>query len=277
MAKFCYLNGKIMSVAQAKVSILDIGMLRGYGIYEALTTHNKKPFMLADHLKRFRDSAAMVDIKVPATDQEITEAIHELIERNGYNETNIKFILTGGTAVGGIEYDPDFPTFYILAEEFSPIPDHYIQNGASLISYEFERQYPEYKTTNYITAVKLQKLRKEKGALEIMYTSKGKILELATSNFFIVKDGKIITPNNGILKGITRKVVIDLAQKNGLEVVERELTYEELKTADEAFLSASFKEVVPVTKVDDIVIGDGKVGEITKKVLKLFKNFTAAY
>lgn len=276
MAKYCYLNGKIMTVGQAKVSIYDIGLLRGYGIYEAFTTHNKKPFMLKDHLARFRNSAAAVDIKVPASDEEITEAVQDLIQHNGYHETNVKFILTGGTAVGGIDYDRDFPTFYILAEEFSPLPESFITNGAKLITYEHARQYAEYKTTNYITAVKLQKVMKEKKALEILYTSEGKILECATSNFFLVKNGTLITPKAHVLMGITRKVVVDLA-KTKFPIVERDILVKELEEADEAFLTASFKEVVPVVQIDELKIADGNVGPLTKEIIKLFSDLTKNY
>lgn len=277
MAKYCYLNGKIKSAAQAQVSIFDIGLLRGFGIYEAMTTHNKKPFMCEDHLERFRRSATFAGIKVPATDEEIKEAISDLIDRNGYAETNIKFILTGGTALGGIEYDPDFPTFYILAEEFSALPETFLTNGAKVITAEHLRQFPQYKTTNYINAVMLQKKRKEADALEILYYWQGKVLECATSNFAIVKDGKIITAKENILQGITRKVTLDLARKNGIEVEEREYTLDELFDADEAFLTASFKEVVPIVKVDEKVIGDGKVGPVSKKLISLFTDFAKNY
>lgn len=277
MATFCYLNGKIMSAAQAKISILDIGVLRGFGIYEAMTTHNKKPFMLEDHLERFRKSADFAGLKVPITDEEIKEAMATLIKRNGYVETNIKFILTGGTALGGIEYDPDFPTFFILAEEFSALPESFLTEGASVITAEHLRQFPKYKTTNYINAVMLQKKRSEAGALEILYHFDGKVLECATSNFAIVKNGKIITAKDNILHGITRKVTLDLARKNGIPVEEREYTLQELFDADEAFLTASFKEVVPVVKVDDKTIGNGKVGPITKKLVALFTDFAKKY
>lgn len=277
MVTYCYLNGKIMSAAQARVSIYDIGLLRGFGIYEAMTTHNKKPFMLEDHLERFRRSAAFAGLKVPASDAEIKEAIAELIERNGYEETNVKFILTGGTAIGGIEYDPDFPTFYILAEEFSALPEEYLTNGAKVMLYEHLRQFPCYKTTNYINAVMLQKRRKDEGALEILYHWQGNVLECATSNFMIVKGGKVITAKENILQGITRKVTLDLARKAGIPVEEREVKLDELSTADEAFLTASFKEVVPVVRADDRKIGNGAVGPVSKRLVELFREFAKSY
>jgi len=277
MVTYCYFDGKIMSAKQAMVSIYDIGLLRGYGIYEALTTHNGKPFMLKEHLERFRRSANFLDLKIPMGDQELTQVIQELIVQNGYKESNIKFILTGGNIVAGIEFDSDFPTFYILVEEFSSLPEHFMTKGTSVITHEHQRQYPQFKTTNYITAVMLQKQRKEKGALEILYTSNGKVLECATSNFFIIKNNVLITPKENVLLGITRKVVIDLAQKNNIKVEERDITIEELHQADEAFLTASFKEVVPVVKVDEKMIGNGHVGPLSKKMFALFSEFTKHY
>lgn len=278
MVTYCYFNGKMMSVNQAMVSVYDIGLVRGYGIYEAFTTHNKKPFRLEDHIDRFRKSALAFNLKVNQTDEELESVILELIELNKFKETNIKIILTGGKMVGGIDYDFDFPNFYILAEEFVPLATNYIKNGASLITHEHERQYPQFKTTNYITGVLMQGERKAKGALEILYISKnGYVLEASTSNFFLVKGDTIVTPKDGILLGITRKVVIELANGAGIKIEERDVRKEELREASEAFITASFKEVVPVVLVDDNKVGTGEVGDITKKVIKLFGEYTEKY
>ncbi len=269
MDKYCYLNGKILLEKDAMVSIFDIGLLRGYGIYEALTTHNKKPFMLADHLVRFRNAAKGMDLQVIETDDEISNIIQNLIQKNGFAESNIKFILTGGNTINAISYDIDKPTFYIFIEEFKAVPESFLQNGCSVITYEHQRQYAELKTTNYITAVIIQQLIREKEVIEALYISNGKVLECSTSNFFIVKEGKLITPKENILKGITRKVVIDLALKNNINVEERDISVDELFSADEAFLTASFKEIVPIVIIDD--------KEVSKKILNLFKNFTSSY
>jgi branched-chain amino acid aminotransferase len=197
MDKYCYLNGEILLEKDAKVGIFDIGLLRGYGVYEALTTHNKKPFMLDDHLVRFRNAAKSLDLKVPKTDQEIIEIIDTLIKKNGFAESNIKFILTGGNTINAIEYDFEKPTFYIFIEEFKAVPNTFLTDGCSVITHEHQRQYSESKTINYIMAVKLQKLIREKGAIDALYVSNNLVLECSTSNFFIVKNGKLITANNG--------------------------------------------------------------------------------
>ena len=137
---------------------------------------------------------------------------------------------------------------------------------------EHGRQFMSYKTTNYIQAVLLQKERKEAGALEILYSFGGRVLECSTSNFFIVKNGRLITPKDDILLGITRKVTIDLARPS-IKIEERPLGIEETFAADEAFLTSSFKEIVPVVAIDGKKIGGGKVGPITKKLMGSFHRF----
>lgn len=263
-----------MPTREASVNVLDIGLMRGYAIYEALTTYGGTPFMLADHLARFRQSAKAMKLDVLASDEEITAAISELVARNGFKETNIKFILTGGTTISGIEYVPGHSVFYILAEEFVPLEKRFVEHGCKLITHEFQRQYPGYKTTNYITGVMLQPARKAAGALEVLFTWQGKVSECATSNFFIVKNGTIVTPIDGILFGITRKVVLSLARTASMPIEERDITTDELTTADEAFITSSFKEVVPVVHINDDIIGDGRVGPMTQKIIQLFKEFS---
>jgi D-amino acid aminotransferase len=275
--KYCYLNGKIMPENEAKVSIFDIGLLRGFGIYEALTIINGKVFMPDDHLARFRKSADFLKITIPATDEEIRHVMDELIIKNGFIRANIKFILTGGEAIGGIDYNRATPTFYIFTEEWKPIDEKNYTHGASVILHEHLREYPEFKTINYITAVPLQKKMKDAGALEALYTWRRQILECATSNFFIVANNKLLTPKDNILYGITRKVTIDLARKHGIRVEECNVSLEEVYGADECFITSSFKDVVPVVKVGNEVIGDGMVGEMTKKVISIFDEFTKNY
>lgn len=278
MPAFCCLNGKIIPTKDAGVNVYDTGLLRGFGIYEALMTYNRSPFRLDDHLNRFRRSAAELVLKIPAADAEITSVIHELIKRNisEGKEAVIRFILTGGQAIGGIEYEFERPTFYILVEEFNLLDALYYTRGCSLTLYEHQRQFPECKTTNYIQAVLLQNERRQAGALEILYTSKGTVLECATSNFFIVKSGVIATAKEGILEGITRRVVIELATPH-YRLEERPISVDEMFAADEAFLTSSFKDVVPVVKVGGRGIGDGTVGPVSKRVMELFHGYTHAY
>jgi len=276
MKPYCYLNRKIVPLAKAHVGLYDIGLLRGFGIYEALMTYNRKPFMLGAHLARFRNSAKSLSLKIPATNAEIESAMHKLVERSipKGKEAIFRVILTGGTAVDSIEYNRKRPTFYILVEEFHLFPKKYYTDGCSLTVFEEQRSFPESKTTNYIQAVLLQEERKKAGAIEILYISEGKVLEAATSNFFIVKNGRLITAKERVLPGVTRKVAIEVSRPY-FKIEEREVTVAEMYKADEAFITSSFKEIVPIVKIGDRKIGDGKVGEVTKRVMKLFHEFTA--
>lgn len=274
--KYCYLNGSIIPLSEAKVGVYDIGLLRGFGIYEALVVRHGKTFRFADHMERFVRSAQELRIVIPATAEEIEKAILELAAKNGYLDAVVRLILTGGESIGGIEYDGTKPTFYILVEAFMPLPEKYFTEGCSLMPFNFVRQFPKLKTINYIQAVLLQEERKKQGALEVLYTDGERVLEAATSNFFIVTAGKVITPKEGILGGITRKVAIELASQTHT-VDERDVTMAEVYAADEAFITSSFKDIVPVVKVGEHTIGTGTPGPITKDLMGRMHKYIEAY
>ncbi len=258
------------------MGVYDVGLLRGFGIYEALVVRHGKPFRFEDHMERFVRSAAELKITIPASVEEIKSAILELSECNGYEDAVVRLILTGGDAIGGIEYDGTKPTFYILVEEFVSLPGHYLAQGCSLMTFNFVRQFPALKTINYIQAVLLQEKRKQQGALEILYTDGERVLEAATSNFFIVKDGVVVTPKEGILGGITRKVALELAAQ-AYPAQERAVTIAEALDADEAFITSSFKDIVPVVKIDGHTIGAGAPGPVTKDLMARMHDYIEQY
>lgn len=278
MGPFCYLNGKILPVSEAGVSLYDIGLLRGFGIYEGLRSTNGKPFAFAEHMARFKRSGDELQLVIPKSDAEIDRAMRELIQKNvpAGRDSLIRMILTGGTAIGGIGFNPQTPTLFILVEPYDPPAKKYLDDGCNVVTYEHMRQFPQYKTTNYIQAVLLQKLKAEKDALEVAYVSNGKMLEATGSNLFVVKGGTIATPKGDILHGITRKVVLETAGKE-FSIEERDVAVEEMFAADEIFLTSSFKDVVPVTRVDGKAIGDGRPGPISKRVVQLFADYINAY
>lgn len=278
MEPSCFLNGKIVPLSDANVGVYDVGLLRGFGIYEGLVTHNRKPFLFADHMARFRASAKRMELNIPHDDSEIEAAIGELLAKNvpEGKEGLIRIILTGGQAIGGIGYDAGTPTFYILVEEYVPPEESSIQQGAAIVTFEHMRQFPEVKTTNYIQAVLLQRRKHEEDLMEVAYVSAGRVLECTGSNIFIVKGGRIATPGQDILMGITRKITIELAKKE-FPVEERDISVEELFAADEVFITGSFKEIVPIVSIDKQVIADGKPGPISKRLIGSFREFTRMY
>ena len=255
MNPVCYLNGTIVPLTDARVSVLDLGLLRGFGIYEGITTFDGEPFYFNDHWKRFQHSARALDLTLPFSEEEALIAMRAVIATNSPGQrATIRMILTGGEARNGIEQVAGRETFFITAEPAVLLPKVFYTSGASMITYEHQRFLPAYKTTNYITAVLLQKKLKEAGAVEVLYSAGGAALECTGSNVFIVQGDRVSTPKENILHGITRKVVLELA-RGVYETEERPVPLDELLSADEVFITSSFKDIVPIISVDKKIIG----------------------
>lgn len=284
--KYCYLNGKIVEIKKARISPNDIGLARGYGVYDGIMLYGGKPFELPAHYKRFTNSAKLLGLKIPYTLEDLEKSIAELYKKNKPKNPVIKLLLTGGETVASINFDRTKPTAIILMEEI-PLPDEEtFEKGVKIMTHEFLRYLPTAKTTNYIEAVRLQEKKNKVGAVEIVYTHNNNVLEASTSNLFIIKDNVLITAPTDILGGITRKVVLQIAKKYkkqlGLQKIEeKHYTVAEMLAADEVFLTSSFKEVLPVVNVDGKRVGDqshfGKPGPVSKKILKLFREYVSDY
>ncbi len=268
MSPYCYANNKIIKLVDTKIMVNDLAVLRGYGVFDFARIYNSTPFHLEDHFVRFSQSAQMLGLKVPVTLETVLKATKSLLEKNKLKDASIRLVLTGGASADGISLGQ--PQFFILMDKLTDFPAEVFTRGAKLIVCEHERPLAEAKHNNYVVAVSLQTKRERAGAVEILYTSQGKILECAMSNFGIFKGDTLITPKNDILAGVTRKVVLKLARKKFI-VEERELLVSELADADEAFLTATNKYVVPIVKVGKQVIGNGKPGPHTKWLLAEFK------
>lgn len=270
----CYLDGKFIPLKDANVGVLDLGLLRGFGIYEGIAAFSGEPFHFHDHFERFVISAKALGLTLSVSENEARETLKQVVAHNSPGtRASVRMVLTGGRAEGGLEHVPGRETFFITADPTIPLPEALYEKGASLITYEHQRFLPEFKTTNYINAVMLQPKRKAAGAIEILYISQGTVLECATSNICIVKNGTVIAPKENILPGITRKVVLDLA-RSVYPVEERTATTDELFGADEVFVTSSFKDVVPVVSIDSRTIGSGKPGSITKDIGIRFTAYT---
>lgn len=273
---YCYLDGKIITSDKLLISGYDIGLLRGYAVYDGITTHNRKPFYLPAHLDRLRRSSSRLGLKIPLSDAAITKIIETLIQKNRFNRTNLRLIVSGGRTIEGIEYDTRKPTFFILAEKWNPLPKYLYEKGGKLITEDHLRFMPEAKTTHYITAVKLQSKRKKAKAVEILFVSNGEVLECSTSNIFMFIGDVLVTPKDDILLGITRKAVLDMAKKR-FKIKERVIMVSELMKADEIFITSSFKDIVPIVKIDNKIVDGGVVGKNTRELMKLFSELTKNY
>lgn len=252
------------------MSVDDIGFLRGYGVFEVLRTYSSEPFLLERHLNRFEGSARLLGLEGIPSRKEISDAIRDLISMFSGKEVSLRIVLTGGRTPDGLSFDPASPTFLIIAEDFVGPDDNLYEKGAHLFPIEHRRVFPEAKTLNYIFPIKTKRDLEGRGFFDLLYTSDGTVLESSTSNFFIVKGDKLITSADGVLMGITRGFVIDIA-KDRFGVEKRPVKFDELKTADEAFITATNKEIIPVTMVGDLTIGSGSVGAVTKELMSLFK------
>jgi len=276
--RYCYFNGKIIDFNKVSISPNDLGFLRGYGVFDAMRTFGKKPFLLEEHWNRLVNSAEKLNISILISKEEFSDIIDTLLDKNNLEDVSIKTVLTGGISDNGITMNGE-PTLLITVDDINVfIPSQeFFKKGAKVITLDFKRFLPKVKTLNYIAAIKEQERKDETGAQEIIYVNDGIVLEGATSNVFIVKDNKIITSIDDILMGTTRNFAVELAKKNDLKIEERTVKVEELFSADEIFITGSYKWILPITNVDEKTIGLGKIGEITKKIMSLADDFVKKY
>ncbi len=266
----CSLNGRIIPLKKAAISPYDLGFLRGFGAFDVMRGVGDTPIFLAAHLKRLRNSLKLLDLAFPLSDAAYRDTVLSLLRKNGFKEAFVRTIVTGG--VGSDTMTPgDNPTILIMIEERTSYPETHFTKGVKVITLPHARQLPEAKTSGYVEALRHANLKRSKKAVEILYRHDGSMLEASTSNLFIVKDGTLITPKDGILHGITRATVLAIAKKGGIPVEERPVAEAELRDADECFLTATGKEVLPVVTIDTKRVGDGRVGEVTKRLLDRYR------
>ena len=275
MQKYCFLNDKICPTAEATVSIYDLSLLRGYGLFDYFRTYNGKLFSYEEHIDRFFASAEEMQLTVPQSKKEIRSIIADLFRKNGLSDGAVRLVLTGGDSMDC--FSPAEKANFIIMVDELPVYDPKVwTEGISLMTHEYQRVFPEIKSNNYLTAVALQPERRKKGAFDILYTYQGNVLECTRSNFFGIKDGKIITAGKDVYIGRTRNIALDLA-KQLFPVEEKFITTEELFDLDEAFVTGTTKKIMPVTTVDEKTIGDGQVGPITKKLMAVFDDLIASF
>lgn len=279
---FCFIDNKVIPTSEAHISVMDTGMLRGFGVYDGVSVVGGKGIDLQAHIDRFRSSATGLALILPYTDEQLHHAVTLLSEKMNAERFNIRLILTGGDLHGGLDFDPQKPSCYIVAEPYTQLSKEHYTLGSVLVTHSHARQYPQWKTINYITAVLTNDVRKKAGAVDVLYIHDGNVLECATSNVFIVKNGILMTPSRGILGGITRKKVLEIADSMITEVGdkpliteihEKEISSNDIFTADEVFITGSFKDIVPIVTVDSHTIGNGKVGIFTQALMAQYAQY----
>jgi len=274
-----WLDDKLVDEADAKISVFDHGLLYGDGVFEGIRVYNRRIFELGAHIRRLYESAKVIRLEVLMSKSELTSAVEKTVEANGVIDGYVRLVVTRGAGTLGLNpFVCQNSRIFIIADYIQLYPEELYEKGMKVISATTVRNHPlaippQVKSLNYLNNILAKIEALDNNVPEaIMYNHEGYVAEATGDNVFIVKNGVIYTPpvEAGALEGITRAVVIRLAKKENLEVVEKNLTRVDLYICDELFLTGTAAEVIGVVEIDGRVIGDGKPGPITKLLRKDF-------
>lgn len=277
-----WMNGKLVAPEQASVSIFDHGVLYGDGVFEGLRQYSGRVFRLTDHIKRLYASARAIRLDIPYRAPELTAAIHETLQANKLTDAYIRLVVTRGS--GSLDISPancGTPGVFIIAGRIAMYSEETYRQGMAIITASTPRiaaaaLSPRIKSLNYLNNILAKWEAIDAGVAEaVMLNHLGFVCECTADNIFIVRDGQLITPaeESGILLGVTRGVVLELAQTAGIPTRQTNLTRYDLYTADECFLTGTGAEIVPVVSVDNRSIGDGKPGAMTRQLTDAFHQY----
>jgi branched-chain amino acid aminotransferase len=278
-----YVDGEFFDQADAKISVFDHGLLYGDGIFEGIRFYNGRVFRMEAHMDRLWESARSICLEIPISRQEMDEALLETIRQNNLRDGYVRLIVTRG--VGNLGLNPvqcKRPSIIIIASTIALYSEETYRRGLTVVTVPTRRMgpatlNPAIKSLNYLNNVLARIEANLANADEaLMLNDAGNIAECTADNVFVVKRGQIMTPpiTAGALRGITRSVVFDIAGELDIRISEPELTRHDLYIADEAFLTGTAAEVIPMIKVDGRSIGDGKPGPITKRTIARFRELT---
>src|SRR5262245_29398516 len=278
-----YIDGEFFDEADAKISVYDHGLLYGDGIFEGIRFYNGRVFRMEEHMDRLWESARSICLEIPISRQEMDEALLETIRQNDLRDGYVRLIVTRG--VGNLGLNPAHckqPSIIIIASTIALYSEEVYKRGLTVVTVPTRRMgpaalNPAIKSLNYLNNV-LARIEADLADADegLMLNDAGNIAECTADNVFIVKRGQIMTPpiTAGALRGITRSVVFDIAAELGIKISEPELTRHDLYIADEAFLTGTAAEVIPMVKVDGRTIGQGKPGPITQRTIERFRELT---
>lgn len=279
-----WLDGELVEESAAKISVFDHGLLYGDGVFEGIRFYNRRVFRLEEHIRRLFDSARAIVLDIPWTPEEVTRFVVETVAANGLDDGYVRLVVTRGTGSMGLSpYLCKRASMFIIASTISLYPAEHYENGLSVITSATRRPtpgalMPQVKSLNYLNNVMAKVEAIQAGALEaVMLNEQGYVAECTGDNIFILRDGVLHTPqvSDGALDGITRQVILELADQLGIPKVERSMTRYDLFIADEFFLTGTAAEVIPVISLDRRVIGDGAPGPLTKRFIAAFKELAS--
>jgi branched-chain amino acid aminotransferase len=283
MSRQVYINGKLVPQAEAKVSVFDHGVLYGDGVFEGLRIYGGKVFRLEEHITRLYESAQAIWLEIPISYDAMCRAVNDTVKANALSEGYVRLIVTRG--IGTLGLDANIckdPQVIIIADTIALYPKELYASGLEIVTASTVRNHPaalspRIKSLNYLNNILAKIEGMKAGCIEVlMLNHKGEVAECTGDNIFLVKNGELYTPpiDAGILAGITRKAVIELARAAGIAVHEIPLTRHDVYVADECFLTGTAAEVIAVVKVDDRTIGSGEPGPLTRDLERRFKELT---
>ncbi|MDH3711804.1 MAG: aminotransferase class IV [Cyclobacteriaceae bacterium] len=258
-----WFNGSYVSRSQPILKAGDLGLHRGYGVFDFFRFVGSQPFLWDHYFERFKASAKGLGLEITYSVEDLKKICSQLATWQRSDSVGIKMTLTGGYSVDG--YTPENSNLIITPHILSPPSGDKYREGFKVITHEYQREMPHIKTINYLRGIKLLPDLQVAGADDVLYHNKGIITEFPRSNFFMVRQGRVMTPGNNILSGITRKSVLSL-----LQVEERELDLDLLAQAQEAFLTSTTKGIMPVTQINGRVLNHGGPGPMTRKLMQAF-------
>lgn len=286
MALKVWIDGKLYDKQDARISVYDHGLLYGDGIFEGIRVYSGQIFECDAHLERLFASAKAIRLTIPLSRKQICDAMEETIKVNNFRDCYVRLVVTRG--VGYLGLNPakcPTPTVFVIADTIDMYPREMYEKGmavitASVIRNHFNALSPRIKSLNYLNNILAKIEAVDAGVSEaIMLNHQGNVAECTADNIFMVRGGAVMTPGteDGILEGITRKVIIELCQARKIPVFERTLQRHDLYVADECFLTGSAAEVVPITKIDGRVIGPGEPGPVTRQLMESYHRHVRGY
>ncbi len=276
------LGGRLLEPQEAVVSVFDRGFLYGDSVYETLRTYARKPFLWDRHLRRLRTSAGGIHLDLKRSDSQLAEDVEKVIAASPPGERYLRVMVTRGTGEMGLDLGlSNEPLHLILSLPHRPLPEGAYREGVKGVVAQRRRTptealQPQWKTGNYLNNMLALQEAREKGAFDaLMLNAAGELAEGTTSNVFLVKNGHLLTPDlaSGILPGVTREVVLQVAREEGIPLAENRVTLADLEAADELFLTSTLKEIVPMTWMDGRRVGEGVPGPLTLLLMNRFRQW----
>ncbi len=270
-SSLAFRDNQFLQKSDIRIGLDDLGFERGFGVFDYCRVRNGKITFLNDHLIRLNHSQEVLQFNNPVEMEKIGSIVLELQQKNGLQDAYFKILITGRFNNQILE-----PIITIYQDEWKPYPAEMYTNGVSLIFEEYDKPFPQYKTTFYLGSFRAQTRMKNNNSEDVLFYFNDTVRECARCNIFIVKNGLIYTPEKNILKGVTRNHVM-LCAKEFTMVIEKDISVSELFAADEIFITSTTRNIMPIVQIEDRKIGDGKPGINTIELIKRFEQYCLHY